>query len=172
VVPGWSLHGGCCRRPAAASWFPYIDFPPRRVLDRDGTEPRSVFPPVVRVGVCVGGGRRGRARTFVRRACAGVRARDRARNDPGEGGKWVRTWMEGPEGPRGRARAKKRCRTSEKGVARGGCEGGRVCGEGGATFCTSTLAWMAAWRKMGTIIRHQGAHPFRSSLLHSMCDIP
>lgn len=35
VKMGWSLHRGCCRRPAAAPWFPYIDFPAHRASEEE-----------------------------------------------------------------------------------------------------------------------------------------
>jgi len=76
-------------------------------------------------------GVRGRSCTARAPVCVRATAREMTREREG---KWVRTWMEGPEGPRGRARAKKRCRTSEKGVARGGCEGGAFAEKVGPPF--------------------------------------
>lgn len=91
--------------------------------------------------------------------CVGARVRPcactRARNGPGEGSGLVPRW--GPGGPR----ARRRKRHQDQRVIRA-ARRGRIRGEGGATFCRPCRRG-----KMGTIIRHQGVHPFRSSPFHS-----
>ncbi|KAL0122017.1 hypothetical protein PUN28_007069 [Cardiocondyla obscurior] len=68
---------GYCRRPAVASWFPYIDFPPRAAGQRETEWSRETFPLYMHAVVCACT-MLVRARGCARApACVGVR--DRAR---------------------------------------------------------------------------------------------
>lgn len=152
MVPGWSLHRGCCRRPAAASWFPYIDFPPRCEPDRDGTEPRNISP--LRLCVCM--------YVYVCKlsACRDAWVSARARSKPREGSGLV-----------GIRRARAVVHEEGRNTRTRGLYRRRICGEGGATFCTSTGVerWARLFDIRGPPLSLLSLS-FSLSLLHS-CDI-
>lgn len=138
--------------------FPILIFHHARELERDEMEPRNVSPLWACGCVCVCSRVSPVLVSAWARACARVSAA-RALNGLGEGGGLVPRW--GPEGPR--ARGRKRHQDQE--VIRAARKG-RVRGEGGATFCTSTDHAMPAW-KDGHDYSTSGVHPFRFSPLHS-----